>query len=177
MSRYLRPSISGASVFFTVGLSRRGGTLLVDQVELLRSAVRDTMADHPFVIDAWVVLPDHLHAVWTLPEGDTNYSWRWGAIKARFSRSVRRAGFIPPIAPRLPCGGVNPALPCPFGVWISSCRDLTMDRRKRPIGRAINQSMLHWVFVAIPHMVGKICGVANVMLPKPLLPNPNLPLA
>lgn len=118
MSRYLRPSISGASVFFTVGLSRRGGTLLVDQVDLLRSAVHETKVERPFMIDAWVVLPDHLHAVWTLPEGDMDYSRRWGAIKARFSRSVRRAGFIPLIAPRLPCGGVNPALrKGQVGVW------------------------------------------------------------
>ena len=73
MSRYLRPSISGASVFFTVGLSRRGGTLLVDQVDLLRSAVHETKVERPFMIDAWVVLPDHLHAVWTLPEGDMDY--------------------------------------------------------------------------------------------------------
>jgi putative transposase len=118
MSSYLRPKHGGASIFFTVGLSRRGGSLLVDEVDRLRTAVQETMATRPFVIDAWVVLPDHIHAVWTLPEGDADYAHRWGAIKARFSRSVRRAGFTPPIAPRLPCGGVNPALgKGQAGVW------------------------------------------------------------
>jgi putative transposase len=46
-------------------------------------------------VEAWVVLPDHLHAVWTLPVGDVDYGVRWGAIKARFTRSLRRVGFHP----------------------------------------------------------------------------------
>ena len=92
MSSYLRLKHGGASIFFTVRLSRRGGSLLVDEVDRLRTAVQETMATRPFVIDAWVVLPDHIHAVWTLPEGDADYAHRWGANKARFSRSVRRAG-------------------------------------------------------------------------------------
>jgi len=54
----------------------------------LREAVRRTKAERPFRVDAFVVLPDHLHAVWTLPEGDADFSTRWGAIKARFSRAV-----------------------------------------------------------------------------------------
>jgi putative transposase len=76
-------------VFFTVCLSRRTDTLLVDEIDILREAVRTTRARRPFVIDAWVVLPDHMHAVWTLPEDDPNFSDRWGAIKARFSKFVR----------------------------------------------------------------------------------------
>jgi putative transposase len=59
---------------------------LVEEVDRLRTAVRDTMGERPFKIDAWVVLPDHLHAVWTLPEGDADYSVRWRLIEARFSR-------------------------------------------------------------------------------------------
>jgi putative transposase len=70
MSSYLRPKYGGASIFFTVDLSRRGGNLLVDEVDQLRLAVQQTLVTRPFVIDAWVVLPDHLHAVWTLPDGD-----------------------------------------------------------------------------------------------------------
>lgn len=62
--------------------------MLTDQIERLRVAVRQTMAERPFRIDAWVVLPDHLHAIWTLPEGDAEYSVRWGAIKARFARGL-----------------------------------------------------------------------------------------
>jgi putative transposase len=89
MAHYLRPRIPAATVFFTVCLAEPGSRLLVEEIDILRDAVRVTRARRPFVIDAWVVLPDHMHAVWTLPEGDTNYSDRWGAIKARFSRFVR----------------------------------------------------------------------------------------
>lgn len=95
MSRYIRPHRPGASVFFTVALAARGSQVLVDQVEVLRQAVRVTMRERPFAIDAWVVLPDHMHCVWTLPEGDADYSTRMGAIKARFSRELRRSGFSP----------------------------------------------------------------------------------
>ncbi|MTD99196.1 transposase [Paracoccus sp. YIM 132242] len=89
MSRYLRPRLPAVPVFFTVALAQRGGQLLVDQVEVLREAVRVTQAERPFGIEAWVVLPDHLHCIWRLPEGDCDYSVRWGAIKARFTRGVR----------------------------------------------------------------------------------------
>ncbi|MEL6800647.1 MAG: transposase [Pseudomonadota bacterium] len=95
MSRYIRPRIEGATVFFTVALAVRGGTALVDHVGALRAAVRVTKVERPFSIRAFVVMPDHLHAVWTLPEGDAAYSVRWGAIKARFTRAVRRSGFSP----------------------------------------------------------------------------------
>lgn len=114
MSRYIRPTVAGASVFFTVNLARRGSTLLTDEIERLRAAVRQTRTERPFHIDAWVVLPDHLHAVWTLPAGDSDFSTRWGAIKARFTQSVRRAGFTPPSSlPIVQTGryaGVNPGL-------------------------------------------------------------------
>ena len=96
MSCYIRPSVPGASVFFTVNLADRGAWTLVEHVDALRVAVRVTRAERPFRIDAWVVLPDHMHAVWTLPEGDADYSVRMGAIKARFTRALtRRVGFHP----------------------------------------------------------------------------------
>jgi putative transposase len=114
MSVYVRPRVGGATIFFTVTLAERGGDLLVREIDVLRDAVRETRAAHPFRIDAWVVMPDHLHAFWTLPEGDVAYSTRWGAIKARFSRDVCRAGFTPPRAfPPVLTGryaGVNPGV-------------------------------------------------------------------
>ena len=88
MSNYLRPRIPGASVFFTVALADRSQDALVAKIGTLRDAVRATMDERPFRIDAWVVLPDHLHAVWTLPEGDADYATRWRLIKARFSRQL-----------------------------------------------------------------------------------------
>jgi putative transposase len=88
MSDYLRPRQPAATIFFTVALQRRGTTLLADEVERLRFAVRRTMAERPFRIEAWVTLPDHLHAIWTLPPGDADYSVRWRLIKARFSMDL-----------------------------------------------------------------------------------------
>jgi len=83
---------------------------LVREVGRLREAVRVTRAERPLAVDAWVVLPDHLHCVWTLPDGDRDFSTRWGAIKARFSMAMRRAGFTPPAPVGKVRGGVNPAL-------------------------------------------------------------------
>lgn len=88
MSNYVRPNVRGARVFFTVNLADRGSDLLVREIDVLRHAVRVTRAERPFAIDAWVVMPDHLHAVWTLPKEDADFSRRWGVIKARFSRAV-----------------------------------------------------------------------------------------
>jgi len=114
MPNYRRPKVTGACVFFTVALARRAGTVLVDEVDALREAVRVTKHERPFHIDAFVVLPDHLHCVWTLPVGDRDYSTRWGAIKARFTRSIRdagRVGFQPTNAKRLGHAvGWNPTL-------------------------------------------------------------------
>jgi putative transposase len=95
MPNYRRPRVPGATVFFTVALAERGSDLLVREVARLREAVAATRAERPFGIAAWVVLPDHLHAVWVLPEGDHDFSTRWGAIKSRFTRSLRRVGFHP----------------------------------------------------------------------------------
>lgn len=95
MSNYIRPKIAGATVFFTVALADRSSSLLVAEVERLRQAVLVTRLERPFAIDAWVVLPDHMHCVWTLPDGDLDFATRWGAIKSRFTRSLRRVGFHP----------------------------------------------------------------------------------
>ncbi len=100
MSNYIRPKVNGASIFFTVNLAERGSDLLVREIACLRDAVRSVRAAHRFQIDAWVVMPDHLHCVWTMPDCDANYSARWGAIKARFTRAIRdggRVGFQPTI--------------------------------------------------------------------------------
>ena len=80
MSHYLRPRRPGATIFFTMVLADRGARLLTDRVEQLRQAVRVTRSERPFAIEAWVVLPDHMHCVWTLPEGDADYAIRMAAI-------------------------------------------------------------------------------------------------
>ena len=86
--RYRRARLQGGTYFFTVNLAERQRTLLVDHIDDLRNAVQKVLIHHPFCIDAMVVLPDHLHALWTLPEGDADFSTRWALIKAGFSRCI-----------------------------------------------------------------------------------------
>ena len=94
MTDYRRHRVPGGCYFFTVNLlERRGNTLLTDRIDLLRKAVRRVRRSRPFSIDAWVVLPDHLHAVWTLPPGDDDFfSIRWRLIKSFFVRELAKMG-------------------------------------------------------------------------------------
>lgn len=88
MPEYRRLRIAGGCYFFTVALADRRASLLVDRVDLLRSAVARARQLRPFAIDAFVVLPEHLHAIWTLPEGDCDFSGRWRLIKRLFSLRI-----------------------------------------------------------------------------------------
>lgn len=88
MPNYIRPRAAGATIFFTVATAQHGTDLLCREIENLRQSVKETRAELPFDVAAWVVLPDHLHAIWTLPQGDEDFSTRWKAIKARFTKAV-----------------------------------------------------------------------------------------
>ena len=88
--RYRRATTSGACWFFTVNLADRKQDLLVRHIDLLREVLRHVKQQHPFEIIAMVVMPDHLHAIWQLPPGDSNYPMRWSLIKAGFSRSLAK---------------------------------------------------------------------------------------
>jgi putative transposase len=88
MTDYRRYFVPGGSYFFTVNLADRSQRLLVEHINLLRRAMSETRSEYSFIIDAMVVLPDHLHAIWTLPTGDANYSRRWQTLKTRFSRGL-----------------------------------------------------------------------------------------
>ena len=90
MPEYRRLRIPGGCYFFTVALVDRRSSLLVDHVDLLRDAVARTRQALPFTIDACVVLPEHIHAIWTLPEGDCDFSARWRLIKLLFSNGIER---------------------------------------------------------------------------------------
>jgi len=85
---YRRNRVPGGTYFFTVNLLDRNSRVLTDHIDLLRQAVRDTRARAPFHIDAWVVLPEHMHCVWTLPPDDADYSGRWRAVKKFFSKAI-----------------------------------------------------------------------------------------
>jgi putative transposase len=89
MTEYRRAYVPGASWFFTVNVAeRKGNFLLVQRIAELRSTFLHVRKNHPFRLDAVVVLPDHLHAIWTLPPGDTNFSMRWNLLKGQFSRAI-----------------------------------------------------------------------------------------
>lgn len=96
MTSYRRNFVSGGSYFFTANLADRRSRLLTDNIALLRAVFRDVRARHPFAIEAIVVLPDHLHAIWTLPEGDANFSTRWRLIKSAFSRALPHGERVSP---------------------------------------------------------------------------------
>ncbi|AXQ28616.1 transposase [Solimonas sp. K1W22B-7] len=92
--RYRRASAPGGTYFFTVNLADRSSRLLVDRVDDLREAVRLVKQRHPFEIPGWVVLPDHLHAVWALPPDDADFSTRWTLIKGGFARRIEPGEFV-----------------------------------------------------------------------------------
>src|SRR5438552_8536202 len=88
MANYRRNFMPGGSYFFTVNLAERRPALLTDHIDALRAAFRQVRARHPFAVEAAVVLPDHLHAIWTLPDGDADFATRWRLIKSGFSRAL-----------------------------------------------------------------------------------------
>jgi len=86
MADYRRLYVPGGMYFFTVVVQKRM-PLFASQgnVEKLREAFKEVLRKRPFVIEAMVVLPDHLHCIWRLPEGDSDFSSRWKGIKYTFS--------------------------------------------------------------------------------------------
>ena len=87
--------------------------MLVDRIDLLRTAWAETMRAMPVRVDAIVVLPDHIHAVWTLPEGDDRYSERWRLVKHRFTRGLDAR----------PMRSASKAAKRERGVWERTVRD------------------------------------------------------
>ena len=92
MVQYRRNFVPGGTYFFTLTLVDRSSSVLVDHVGILRKAFRRARHERPFNIEAIVVLPDHLHAVLTLPPNDADYSGRWRLIKTLFSNGVVASG-------------------------------------------------------------------------------------
>ena len=92
--QYKRTDIKGGCYFFTVNLANRKSTMLIDHIESLKHAIIQVKQNHLFIIDAMVILPEHLHAIWTLPQGDSDYAKRWMLIKSNFSRSIPKNELI-----------------------------------------------------------------------------------
>lgn len=94
MSNYRRSRTDGGTYFFTVVTHCRQRILtLTESRTILREVIHDVRKIHPFTVDGWALLPDHLHCMWTLPENDNEFSKRWGMIKARFSKRAKSIFF------------------------------------------------------------------------------------
>lgn len=91
MNNYTHNRVPGATYFFTVRLLDRRSTLLTDYIAAFGEAIRQARIRKPFHVDAWVALPDHAHAIWTLPPGDDDCAGRWRAVKIAFSKSLRKS--------------------------------------------------------------------------------------
>ncbi len=90
--RYKRLRVEGGTYFFTVVTHRRRPVFEDSKrVEIYRACLADVRRRHPFDVRAEVILPDHLHTIWTLPAGDADFSMRWRQIKSHFTRLMRRA--------------------------------------------------------------------------------------
>lgn len=95
MPEFRRAVDRGGTFFFTVVTYRRRPIFHEAQARfLLREAMQQVRTVRPFTLDAIVLLPDHLHCIWTLPDDDTDFSTRWRRIKERFTRAYLTAGGV-----------------------------------------------------------------------------------
>jgi putative transposase len=120
MSNYRRNRVSGGTYFFTVNLANRRSDLLVREVETLRACICAVRLTTPFHIDSWVILPDHMHCIWTLPEDDTDYSGRLWDIKVRFSKALPAAWPYSTFEKCVALGRYDPAWAVPDNATMSS---------------------------------------------------------
>lgn len=82
MPTYIRAKAPGGTFFFTVVTHRRRKILTKPESRrILREIISEVRQEYPFTVEAWVLLPDHLHCLWTLPEGDLDFSKRWGLTR------------------------------------------------------------------------------------------------
>lgn len=89
MPRYIRAQQPGGTYFFTVVTHRRRKLFYeINNRVILKKVIMEVQSTYPFNINAWVLLPEHLHCIWTLPEGDVDFSKRWGLIKTKFSKEL-----------------------------------------------------------------------------------------
>lgn len=96
MPRYRRVWVPGGTYFFTVNLLERRRRLLIDRIDALRAAFAEANKAQPFCLEAIVVLPDHLHCLWRLPEGDADNAGRWRRIKTGFARRIPPHEYLSP---------------------------------------------------------------------------------
>ena len=90
MANYRRARTPGGTFFFTVVTYRRRRLFhKPESRDILREVIQDVRQRHPFTIDSWVLLPEHMHCIWTLPEENFDFSMRWSLIKSGFSKRAK----------------------------------------------------------------------------------------
>ena len=170
MSNYRRLRVPGGTYFFTVRLQDQRSDLLISHIDLLRDATRLCLQRWPFAIDAAVILPNKLHMIWTLPEGDDDFSKRWRMIKSSFSRHAPAPRHIP--ASHLRRGEK--------GIWqrrfwehlIRDNDDLALHMhliRSAPIHAGLVEKPSDWPFCSLHHQQSR--GFRTIA-PAPSVPNP-----
>jgi len=88
MSRYVRAKIAGGTFFFTVAIADRSDSLLVREVDRFQRVYQSVSERHPFETIAICILPDHLHAIWSLPESDDDFSLRSARHRAKREKGL-----------------------------------------------------------------------------------------
>ncbi|MBW4707865.1 transposase [Roseobacter sp. YSTF-M11] len=150
MSDTTHSEFSGATYFFTARLADQRSSLLVEEVVLLRQAMRETIRRYPFEIDAIVVLPAAVHTIWTLPRGDTDFATRWRFLKTRFAHALLQN--VPQRAEQLAPRGQ--------GIWqrrfwdhrIRSAHDLAVHRsliHSAPVQSGLVQDAKDWAWTSL----------------------------
>jgi REP element-mobilizing transposase RayT len=126
MPDYRRNRVVGGPYFFTLALADRRSDLLAREVGALRASVSRARVLYPFSIDTWVVLPEHPHAVWTLPAGDCDFSTRWTLIKRGFSARIAKGETraLPPGLPKKSVGFGSGGFGSPRSVMRRILRDM-----------------------------------------------------
>ena len=166
MTNLRRLLIPGATYFFTVRLEKPGDTLLTDHIESLRYAYAKAVQEYPVTCHAMVVLPDHLHAVWTEPDGGVWYAERWRRIKARFSQAI----------PQVEAPPQSLADKRDRGIWQRRFHEhaiRNVDEFRRALEHCANNPVRHGL-VSAPHLwpyssfaKGHISAAAELALDRP----------
>jgi len=146
MVRYRRNFVAGGTFFFTVTLLDRKSRMLTDHIEASRTAVTRTRHTQASSIDAVVVLPDHLHMIMTLPEGDADYPNRWRLIKRRFTDAVSKSGT--PVA-RRQNGELHPMAASVLGAHSRDEKDFERhvdDIHFNPVKHALVSRLCDWPY-------------------------------
>jgi putative transposase len=173
MSNNRRLLVPGGTYFFTVRLQDQTSDVLISHIDLLRDATRLCRSRWPFAIDAAVILPNKLHMIWTLPEGDADFSKRWRMIKTGFSRHAPVPAHVPPSHARR---GEK-------GIWqrrfwehlIRDNEDLALHMhliRSAPIHAGLARKPSDWPYCSLHHTNDR--RGAKTIAPVPSIPSPKV---